>query len=147
MLRVLYTHCLNCFNSKDNKKTSVVLCLERWVESSKNVSMFSSQKCYFTVLVAGKLAVGIVKNCNVYKYTNPLRQIQVFQILPLFSLQTSTLPINSLPACRRLLFPLLHAEKGRLRNAVANRVPASCWVLKILGTRCDRLTHSAHCLT
>ena len=29
-----------------------------------------------------------------------------------------------LPACRRLLFPLLHAEKGRLRNAVANRVPA-----------------------
>lgn len=88
-----------CFNSKDNKKTStsVVLCLERWVESSKNVSMFSSQKCYFTVLVAGKLAVGIVKNCNVYKYTNPLRQIQVFQILPLFSLQTSTLPINSQP--------------------------------------------------
>ena len=53
----------------------------------------------------------------------------------------------SLPACRRLLFPLLHAEKGRLRNAVANRVPASCWVPKILGTRCDRLTHSAHCLT
>ena len=33
----------------------------------------------------------------------------------------------SLPACRRLLFPLLHAEKGRLRNAVANRVPASRW--------------------
>ena len=53
----------------------------------------------------------------------------------------------ALPACRRLLFPLLHAEKGRLRNAVVNRVPASCWVPKILGTRCDRLTHSAHCLT
>ena len=32
-----------------------------------------------------------------------------------------------LPACRRLLFPLLHAEKGRLRNAVANRVLASRW--------------------
>ena len=32
-----------------------------------------------------------------------------------------------LPACRRLLFPLLRAEKGRLRKAVANRVPASCW--------------------
>ena len=32
---------------------------------------------------------------------------------------------EGLPACRRLLFPLLHAEKGRLRNAVANRVPAS----------------------
>ena len=56
-------------------------------------------------------------------------------------------PHTSLPACRRLLFPLLQAEKGRLRNAVANRVPASCWVPKILGTRCDRLTHSAHCLT
>ena len=40
-----------------------------------------------------------------------------------------------------------HAEKGRLRNAVANRVPVSCWVSKILGTRCDRLTHSVHCLT
>ena len=53
----------------------------------------------------------------------------------------------SLPACRRLLFPLLHAEKGRLRNAVANCVPASRWVPKILGTCCDRLTHSAHCLT
>ena len=34
---------------------------------------------------------------------------------------------NTLPACRCLLFPLLHAEKGRLRNAVANRVPASRW--------------------
>ena len=36
--------------------------------------------------------------------------------------------IKSLPACRRLLFPLLHAEKGRMRNAVANRgasVPCS----------------------
>ena len=62
-------------------------------------------------------------------------------IRPLFVLS------RSLPACRRLLFPLLHAEKGRLRNAVANRVPASCWVPKILGTRCDRLAHSAHCLT
>ena len=53
----------------------------------------------------------------------------------------------NLPACGRLLFPLLHAEKGRLRNAVANRVPASRWVPKTLGTCCDRLTHSAHCLT
>ena len=35
--------------------------------------------------------------------------------------------IAMLPACRRLLFPLLHEEKGRLRNAVANRVPASRW--------------------
>ena len=26
---------------------------------------------------------------------------------------------TELPACRRLLFPLLHAKKGRLRNAVA----------------------------
>ena len=42
-----------------------------------------------------------------------------------------------LPACRRLLFPLLHAEKGRLCNAVANHVPASRWVPKILGTCCD----------
>ena len=55
--------------------------------------------------------------------------------------------LRGLPACRRLLFPLLQAEKGRLRNAVANRVPASCWVPKILGTRCDRLTRSAYCLT
>ena len=37
-----------------------------------------------------------------------------------------------LPACRHLLFPLLHAEKGRLRNAVANRVPASRWQGTIL---------------
>ena len=36
------------------------------------------------------------------------------------------LPVG-LPACRRLLFPLLHAKKGRLRNAVANRVPESRW--------------------
>ena len=34
---------------------------------------------------------------------------------------------KEVPACRRLLYPLLHAEKGRLRNAVANRVPASRW--------------------
>ena len=31
---------------------------------------------------------------------------------------------NKIIACRRrLLFPLLHAEKGRMRNAVANRGP------------------------
>ena len=36
-------------------------------------------------------------------------------------------PNRDLPACRRLLLPLLHAEKGRLRNAVANHVPASRW--------------------
>ena len=35
--------------------------------------------------------------------------------------------VPDLPACRGLLFPLLHAEKGRLRNAVANRVPVSRW--------------------
>ena len=35
--------------------------------------------------------------------------------------------ISCLSACRRLLFPLLHAENGRLRNAVAYRVPASRW--------------------
>ena len=58
-----------------------------------------------------------------------------------------TSEISHLPACRRLLFLLLHAEKGRLRNAVANRVPASRSVPEILGTCCDRLTHSAHCLT
>ena len=52
-----------------------------------------------------------------------------------------------LPACRRLLFPLLPAEKGRLRNAVTNHVPVFRWVSKILGTCCDRLTHSAHRLT
>ena len=50
-------------------------------------------------------------------------------------------------ACRRLLFPLLHAEKRRLLNAVPYRVPVSRWIPKILGTRFDRLTHSAHCLT
>ena len=56
-------------------------------------------------------------------------------------------PWIPLPACKRLLFPLLHAEKGRLRNAVANCVPASRWAPKILGTCCERLTHSAHYLT
>ena len=64
-----------------------------------------------------------------------------------YSNDSSCPQLDELPACRRLLFPLLHAEKGRLRNAVANRVPASCWVPKILGTRCDRLTHSSYCLT
>ena len=52
-------------------------------------------------------------------------------------------PVDLFPLCRRLLFPLLHAEKGRLRNAVANRVAASRWVPKILGTCCDRLTQCA----
>ena len=44
--------------------------------------------------------------------------------LPLMLACENILSPRSLPACRRLLFPLLHAEKGRLRNAVANRVPA-----------------------
>ena len=42
-----------------------------------------------------------------------------------------------LPACRRLLFPLLHAEKGRLRNAVANRVPASRWQGILFRINCE----------
>ena len=33
--------------------------------------------------------------------------------------------MQCLPACRRILLPLLQAENGRLRNAVANCVPAS----------------------
>ena len=37
----------------------------------------------------------------------------------------ATLCNKRVPACRRLLFPLLHAEKGRMRNAVANRGAAS----------------------
>ena len=55
--------------------------------------------------------------------------------------------------CGRIAFvqtspiSLLPAEKGRLRNAVANLVPASHCVPKILGTSCGRLTHSLHCLT
>ena len=31
--------------------------------------------------------------------------------------------------------------------SLIRRVQASRWVPKILGTCCDRLTHSAHCLT
>ena len=46
-----------------------------------------------------------------------------------------------------LLFSLLHPEKGRLRKAVAYCVPAFRWVLVILVTGCDRLTHRASCLT
>ena len=42
-----------------------------------------------------------------------------------------------LPACRRLLFPLLHAEKGCLRNAVANRVPASRWQGILFRINCE----------
>ena len=34
---------------------------------------------------------------------------------------------SCLRAVRRLLFPSLHAEKGRLRNTVANCVPAPRW--------------------
>ena len=42
-----------------------------------------------------------------------------------------------LPACRRLLFPLLQAEKGRLRNAVANRVTASRWQGILFRINCE----------
>ena len=45
--------------------------------------------------------------------------------------------VHKLPACRRLLFPLLHAEKGRLRNAVANRVPASHWQGILFRINCE----------
>ena len=46
-------------------------------------------------------------------------------------------PFECLPARRRLLFPLLHAEKGRLRNAVANRVPASRWQGILFRINCE----------
>ena len=39
----------------------------------------------------------------------------------------STPYMSCLRAVRRLLFPSLHAEKGRLRNTVANCVPAPRW--------------------
>ena len=39
---------------------------------------------------------------------------------------TSKYGKNQKLVCRRLLVPLLHAEKGRLRNAVPNRVSVSC---------------------
>ena len=42
-----------------------------------------------------------------------------------------------LPACRRLLFPLLYAEKGRLRSAVASRVPASRWQAILFRINCE----------
>ena len=42
-----------------------------------------------------------------------------------------------LPACRHLLFPLLHAEKGCLRNAIANRVPASRWQGILFRINCE----------
>ena len=45
--------------------------------------------------------------------------------------------ITTSPACKRLLFPLLHAEKGRLRNAVANRVPASRWQGILFRINCE----------
>ena len=47
------------------------------------------------------------------------------------------LPFIELPACRRLLLPLLHAEKERLRNAVANRVPASRWQGILFRINCE----------
>ena len=47
------------------------------------------------------------------------------------------LACTKLPACRRLLFPLLHAEKGCLRNAVANRVPASRWQGILFRINCE----------
>ena len=50
---------------------------------------------------------------------------------------SGTVPEHGLPACRRLLFPLLHAEKGRLRNAVANRVPASRWQGILFRINCE----------
>ena len=50
------------------------------------------------------------------------------------------IPMRILPACRRLLFPLLHAEKGRLRNAVANRVPASRWQGILFRINCEILS-------
>ena len=51
--------------------------------------------------------------------------------------RTAQVKSNPLPACRHLLFPLLHAEKGRLRNAVANRVPASRWQGILFRINCE----------
>ena len=52
-------------------------------------------------------------------------------------LSSNVRPILYLPAYRRLLFPLLHAEKGRLRNAVANRVAASRWQGILFRLNCE----------
>ena len=41
---------------------------------------------------------------------------------------------------------LLHAEKGRLRNRVPNRVPAPCCFSRIRGPRSDWLLDSRHYL-
>ena len=90
-----------------------------------------------------------IRMVNTTLVSNYLHFWQVCHVTParVTKSRTAQVKSNPLPACRHLLFPLLHAEKGRLRNAVANRVPASHWVPKILGTCCVRLTHSAHCST
>ena len=42
-------------------------------------------------------------------------------------------------------FNLLHAEKGRLRKAVPNRVPVSRCFFRIWGPRSDGFVNSRHC--
>ena len=54
--------------------------------------------------------------------------------------ETFFLAALKLPACRRLLFPLLHAEKGRLRNAVANRVPATRRQNILFRINCEKIS-------
>ena len=64
-----------------------------------------------------------IKSYSKLRTQNPSKSLKI----TLLSEKGDNIPKLRLPACRRLLFPLLHAEKGRLRNAVANRVPASRW--------------------
>lgn len=47
--------------------------------------------------------------------------------------------------CRLLLFPLLNAEKGHLRIAIANRAPVSCCFFRIQWSRSNWLLDSRHC--
>lgn len=86
-----------CFNSKENKKTSVVLCLERWLSRAKmflcsvhkNVILqYWLQASWQSVLSKTVTSTCIQIHCD---------KLNSFKFCPFFSLQASTLPINSQP--------------------------------------------------
>ena len=90
--------------------------------------------------------VTVNNNSPIQDYVHPNNQTQpTFEMTPGFKpftvLHRHVLKISrlarSLPACRRLLFPLLYAEKECLRNAVANRVPASRWQGILFRINCE----------
>ena len=108
--------------------------------SCREKRTFSEIKCFVLTGTGNRLAY----YANIFKLCKRIIRVNVKIEQSVLASSSAASQIENNPqlrgtraACRRLLFPFLHAEKGRLRNAVTYRVPASRWQGILFRINCE----------